>query len=135
MPGLDSVIRIANALDITVDRLCYGDGASSLINEPVDEGRKIVNCVEYLIRAGILKKIHPFSSEMNEKHKISIEGHTIELSRFYDAVMDFQEKKHTYPDPESYYEQTMTSAANEINEKINKTKWLKNRPDPAVGNY
>ena len=126
-PGLTTVATIARALGVSIDRLYYGDENSYFINSVPDKGRQIVNSICLLWESGVL--YHP------PKGIIHYEA---EISRLLNSLKEFENKKETYPDPESYLEILKSSVANEINQSIKDEeeaeeakKALLNTPSPG----
>ena len=107
-PGLNTALNIASELGITVDRLCYGDESEALISRPVDEGKKIANCVAYLVEKGILNIF-----EREDFYKLDSKREIV--YRLIKNLVDFNRRKSNYTDPQGFREQIIDAAAHELN--------------------
>ena len=122
IPGLNTIVRIANGLGVSLDRLCFGDESEVFINTAPDEGRIVTNCIVKLLELGCIRYHSNLYDEqidglyerggcilLLEKYEDQIERLCIDLNRF-------KEKKNTYSNPEEYREMIVSSVATEINE-------------------
>ena len=106
-PGLATVATIAKALGVSIDRLYYGDENISFINAVPDRGRQIVNSICLLWETGVI--YWPPQGIIN---------YVEEINRLINGLIEFENKKDTYDDPEGYMEMLKSSVANEINKTI-----------------
>ncbi len=129
-PGLDSVARIATGLGVSIDRLCYGDESESFINSVPDEGRKIVNCIYTLWSMGIISYYENWGQNGYSATPVSeirgaylcVREYYIQISRLINRLNDFNQNKNTFPDPDVYLENILSSVAKEINDIISKKR-------------
>ena len=123
-PGLNSIVRIARALNVSVDQLCYGDESESFINSVPDEGRKIVNCIYMLWELGVIFYFdniiynRTFGMEDNSGFYLGIRKYPDQIKRLINSLNEFRDKKETFPDSDVYLESLLSSVANEINSMI-----------------
>lgn len=130
-PGLNTVARIAKELGVSIDRLCYGDSAEAIINKASDEGRKIVNCAELLISKGVLKRDAFILQKQGITEIICLGEYKRIIERLFELIKDFNEKKTTYSDPDTYYEQILESVSTEINRVIEFKEKAKGTTPPS----
>ena len=128
-PGLNTIVKIAKALDVSIDKLCYGDESISFINSAPDEGRKIVNCIYTLWELGVINYYENFlysgiPTEFGDDEKrgtyLYIIKYDQEIKRLINSLREFSQRKETFPDPDMYLENILSSVANEINNQIAK---------------
>ena len=113
-PGLNTIVRIAEALNVSLDRLVYGDESEAIINKGGSKGRKIVNCAEFLIQNGVLARDAVVVEKNKIKEFITIKDYRSQMERLYKFMEEYKAKRSTYSNPEGYLEQTLESIANEI---------------------
>lgn len=110
VPNLITIALIAKALDVSIERLYYGDDNNAFINAVSDEGRKIVNSVYLLWESGVIRYFD----------NLGVIKYDMPIRRFLNALNEFEYNKDTYPEPEKYLEMIKTSVATEINNEIKK---------------
>ena len=130
IPGLNTIAKIAKALDVSIDQLCYGDESISFITSVPDEGRKIVNCIYTLWKLGIINiygdmgyggmKINYYDDRIGGY--VSVCNHYLEIKRLIHSLNDFAQRKETFPDPDMFLAGILSSVANEINSNILENK-------------
>ncbi len=130
IPGLDSVVKIARALNVSIDSIVWGDENTVFIDREPDEGRKIVTAIYYLWSIGVISAKDyslPYSdvSFSNYKSKtgsfLGIRKYPTQIMRLLKALDDIDNNKETYGDKkDEYIEMTLDSVAKDINSKINK---------------
>ena len=125
LPGLTSIAKIAHALDKSIEELCFGDASVSPITTAPDKGRLIVNCIYQLWDNGVIGQHCPTEDERryspsNYIHPVADLGHySWAVAGLLETLDKFEERKHTYRDPDLYLEQVLDSAAREINPRGN----------------
>ncbi len=133
IPGLNTVVRIARELGISIDRLCYGDESEAFINSAPNKGRKIVNCFYTLWKFGLIDYYEsPFSGydygEEREDHPIGIyiylKEYGEQIKRLIISLNEFSQKRNTFAEPDKYLEMLLSSIATEINNHIDEYERL-----------
>ena len=124
-PGLNTVAIIAKKLGVSIDQLCYGDESESFINIVPDKGRKIVNCIYVLWELDVIYYYENFmyggtpfdiiSSEEKRGAYLVVKDYSFQIKRLINSLNDYAQKKDTFPNPEMYLENILSSVANEIN--------------------
>lgn len=139
-PNLITTAKIASGLNVSIDRLCYGDENSSFINQAPDEGRKIVNSIYLLWKQGVIYQDVNFqgvySDYKQESMKVKMYNlliikHAEPIRRLINWLNEYQKKEATYDDPEGYLEMLLASVAKEINMEIEEEK-LRERQQAAI---
>lgn len=125
IPNVTTLGKIAKALNVSIDRLYYGDEDEAFITAEPDIGRRIVNAIYMLWSADIIATTKNIWGAPTYKRDDDASGELLLLKRFglqiyrlIDALDDFRNNKSTYPDPDIYIEQILASVANEINSEI-----------------
>ena len=130
IPGLTTIAKIAKALNVSIERLYYGDENSAFIFSEPDVGKKIVNSIFFLWQTGTIsyfeKHIYEASyyrgyDEEEEKKKgtyLYLNRFSTQIKRLLMSLNEFESKHNTYPEPEKYLEILFTSVANEINAEL-----------------
>ena len=127
VPGLVTLATIARGLKVTIDRLYYGDENNAFITMAGDDGRKIVNAVYLLWEKRILYYDNntPMSYVMsivvnnnNTGERVLLFSYSSQILRLLSNLQDYSMNKDTFPDPEAYLEQLLSSAANDINKAM-----------------
>ena len=113
-PGLDTLARVANALDVSIDMLYYGDESRAFIGKSGSKGELVVNCFYELWKAGI---VDSDSLKVDNAHWKAINlcyDHARTIKRLIETLIEFESRKGTYSSPDVYLEQVFDSVANEI---------------------
>lgn len=129
IPNLVTIAKIAKQLNVSIERLYYGDENNAFIISAPDEGKKIVNSVYYLWKAGVISYYENLMSggmSMNQYRQeneiqgvfVNIQKFHLQIKRLILSLNEFEQKKETYPDQEKYLEFLLSSVANEINNEI-----------------
>lgn len=126
IPSLTTIAVIAKALDVSIERLYYGDDNNAFINSVSDEGRKIVNSVYLLWELGVISYFENYNHEMYEYSDhvkpigmyLYIRKYSTQIKRFINSLDEFERIKTTYQEPDKYLEMLKSSIANEINIEI-----------------
>lgn len=129
IPSLPTVAKIARALQVSIERLYYGDDNNALINQAPDEGRKIVNCFYHLWTQDIIYYYEDMAMpNMQQQYydnrgyikemNLYIRKHTRPIHRLINSLNEYSLQKETYDDPEKYLEMILSSVASEINNEI-----------------
>ncbi len=129
-PSLDTIARIAKKLNVSIERLYYGNENISFIISEADEGRKIVNSVYFLWKSGVIYPmadpapgISPFMLNRDDElhgFYLLINRFPLPIARLLKSLVEYQRNENTYTDPEQYLELLLSSVANEINGEIKK---------------
>lgn len=135
IPNLTTIATIARALDVSIERLYYGDDNNAFINMVSDEGRKIVNSIYLLWDLGVISYFENLSIGMSipmygysendipNGFFLNINEYVMPIKRFINSLDEFKQKRDTYPEPDMYLEMLKASIATEINnEKLEKLK-------------
>lgn len=139
IPNLVTIAKIAKQLNVSIERLYYGDENNAFIISAPDEGKKIVSAVYYLWQVGIISYYENYINGMDPYNYGQIKepkGVYIYLQRFHSQIKrlilslnEFEAKRNTYPDQDKYLEFLLSSVATEINNeiKLEKLKFEKTR--------
>ena len=127
-PNLKTIAKIAKQLNVSIERLYYGDENIAFITAAPDEGKKIVNSIYYLWKEDIISYYDNYISSTNFQDYCQDrepKGAYLQLYKFRNpikrlilALNEFQHNKDTYPDQEKYLELILASVATEINNNI-----------------
>ena len=127
-PNVITLGNIAQALNVSIDRLYYGDENKAFITSEKNEGRKIVNCIYWLWKSGIIYYYEAPTESVNINYwkiggknspfSISVLNYALSIRRLIVQLNDFEKSKETYPDPDSYLEMILNSVATEINKAL-----------------
>lgn len=130
IPNLKTISRIAKQLNVSIERLYYGDENNSFINSEPDDGKKIVNSIYLLWSLGVINYYENYISGISlSKYNyedienprgcfLNITKHTTPIKRFIKSLNEFKHNKSTYPEPEKYLDILKSSIATEINNQI-----------------
>ena len=155
-PSLTTIAVIAKKLNVSIERLYYGDENRTFISAEEDEGQKVVNSIYYLWHAGFISyfenymagsSIYGMNVHGNDKDEppygvfLSLRKYSFAIKRLIMSLNEFESKKETYSDPDQYVQFLLSSVATEINNEIHReaelaskrkenTKQLKNIPRP-----
>lgn len=128
IPGLTTIATIASGLQVSIDRLYYGNDNDSFISAAPNIGRKIVNSLYYLWSKGVIgyysNPIFGLSydnPEFNGEY-LQIYRYSSSIKRLISSLNDFQGRENTFEDPDGYLEMLLSSVAAEINEEIREEK-------------
>ncbi|MDO4393735.1 MAG: helix-turn-helix transcriptional regulator [Bacillota bacterium] len=72
IPSLVTIAKIAKQLNVSIERLYYGDENNAFIISAPDEGRKIVNSIFLLWEQGVISYYRNYNSDMDVQtyHKL-----------------------------------------------------------------
>ena len=128
-PNLFTTAIIARNLNVSIDRLFYGDENDSFITADPDDGRRIVNAIYYLWKMGIIYYHQDYINGIDPKDYYSnaspngIYLHLLkfdsQIKRLILSLNEFERKKDTYSDPDAYLDMLLSSVSAEINNEIN----------------
>lgn len=127
IPGLNTVVRIARELGISIDRLCYGDESEAFINSAPNKGRKIVNCFYTLWNLGVINYYENMmqgygfieaSTDYPRGIYIYLKEYGEQIKRLIISLNEFSQKRNTFAEPDKYLEMLLSSISTEINELI-----------------
>ena len=121
IPSLQSIAKIAKQLNVTIDRLYYGDEAEAFITSAPDIGRKVVNAVYLLWEQGVVSLnnyfMGPPHNDGNKSNYLAlyVYKYSEQIQRLITSLDEYKEKRNTFDDPDQYLELILSSGANEIN--------------------
>ncbi|MBQ9815136.1 MAG: helix-turn-helix transcriptional regulator [Lachnospiraceae bacterium] len=127
IPNLITIAKIAHSLNVSIERLFYGDDSKAFIEAESDLGRKIVNCIFFLWELGIIDyyENYRYGTPGEYYDEAEIVGIFLHIKRFSKSIKrllyslnDYKEKYQTYDSPEQYLEIILSSVAKEINDAI-----------------
>ena len=126
-PGIDILAKIAKNLEVSIERLYYGDENSSFIESETDEGKKIVSSLYFLWTREVIdyQKVKSLEYSMYSiptDHMVVVSRFQQATARLVTSLRDFQLLKNTYDDPEAYLKVLFSSVATEINKLIEREK-------------
>ena len=127
-PNLDTTATIARELDVSIERLYYGDESNAFIEVAPNYGRKVVNAIYFLWKSQVIGYYENYVSggvEMavlnDGMHHRQPVGLMLVLTRHADCVRrliaylnDFKKNESTYDNPQVYLEMLLSSVAKEI---------------------
>lgn len=119
-PGLFTLAKLSLALEKSMDELFFGDASVSFISSAPDQGRLIANCVYQLWNHRVIHRHFSqedelrFGMSLHTAPVVDLHYHSNAVERLLAMLDDFEGRKHTYNDPESYLEQLLDSTAREI---------------------
>ena len=129
IPNLITIANIARQLNVSIERLYYGDDNIAFINTVEDDGRKIVNSLFLLWSKDVVNYFedYKYMESMGIKGEddgffLRIMKHTYPIKRLFNGLNEFRDKKDTYTDPEAYLEMLLSSVALEINKEISRDR-------------
>ncbi len=125
IPNLMTIAKIAKNLNVTIERLYYGDENIAFISSEPDEGKRIVNSIYYLWSLGIISYYENFMPQYGYDQSNEIKGmyilinqFSLQIKRLILALNEFKSKKETFSNPDQYLEILLSSVATEINNEI-----------------
>ena len=134
-PNLDTTAVIAEKLNVSIERLYYGDENNAFISAAPDYGRKIVNAIYFLCIVGIIEYYENYMSgglgmavynPGSEREPVglmlNIMKHAKSIQRLVNSLNEYRKNEDTYPEPEKYLEMLLASVATEINNNEEKYK-------------
>lgn len=129
-PSLDTLARIAKALDTSIDELYYGTKGGRRIANYDSLGALVVSNIRSLWDSGALvgyaKNEDPiFTTGLTLKA-----GLAPAVVRLIDNLIDYEKNKATFSSPDVYLNQVLDSAVNEIDEHERLVIAQKNAPLP-----
>lgn len=137
IPNLVTTAKIAKALNVSIDRLYYGDENNAFITMQSDDGRKIVNSIYLLWSKGVIKynenRNYSIEAMMLSSYEIDnqfcknasyleIKKHQEPIKRLINQLNEFKEREDTYQTPDRFLEMILDSVASEINKEIQNYK-------------
>ena len=135
-PGLDTIALLAKALDVSIERLYYGDENNSFITSEPDEGKKIVNSLYLLWSLNIVSYYEKpqfdstftdlYNSYEPEDIYLHLKDYEEPIKRLFNSLNAFKANESTFHDPDKYLELLKSSVAAEINsmkKRIRKTNY------------
>ncbi len=132
-PNLITVAKMAKGLEVSIDRLFYGDENSQFITSAENKGRKIVNCIYVLWDLGIIFFVgNALEVGKNSGATMSFSPLANSIRRLLHSLNDYRNLKSTYPDPDKYLEMLLSSVANEINDIIEREELEKKDEDARL---
>ena len=138
IPNLITVAKIASSLNISIDRLCYGDENKSFISQASSEGRKIVNAFYFLWKTDVIyhdanfKGMYAETYGDDEKIKqfnLLVIKHAEPIRSLVNGLNDFKSREKLYDDPEKFLEMLLSSVAKEIDLEIEQEELAKRQQE------
>ncbi|MBR0137013.1 MAG: helix-turn-helix transcriptional regulator [Erysipelotrichaceae bacterium] len=126
-PSLYTIAKIARALEVSIDRLYYGDENKAFIEAEPDKGRRIVNAIYYLWSINVINIddddywFNPSTGKEKKSNVLYLLRYGNQIKRLVSSLNDFKKNERTYNNPGQYLELILSSVANEINELDGKT--------------
>ncbi len=123
--GIDNFVKIAEALDVSLDELYYGDREISSAKYASSTGEKIITCVELLSK----EKIFAYSYDNHSNiDNIEICKFKRPIAKFISALNNVKDIEKAKLDINDYLEQSRKTAIFEIEATNNKN-------EPVVAHY
>ncbi|MBQ7706959.1 MAG: helix-turn-helix domain-containing protein [Lachnospiraceae bacterium] len=127
-PNLVTTAKIAKALKVSIERLYYGDENNAFITSESDDGKKIVNSIYLLWSKGVITYYENYIYDSMPVYEgrydkkvgvyLRVVEHSNPIRRLIKQLDDFEKRKDTYQNPDSYLEMLFDSVAAEINKEI-----------------
>ena len=115
VPSLTSLAKIANALDVTIDELYFGNGNERFISESFDEPELIVNGYYELWKHASIDTYQKYTStELPYPGILLAINYPVEIEDFIRQLNEFKNNEKTYDNPDVYLNQIKKSIANRI---------------------
>ena len=114
IPNLQSLASIAQALNVTIDELYFGDSSVAFIESAPNKGAKIANCLYELAKEHII--VMPELGNQSKYDELYIARYQPQISRLVKNLEEFFSKEETYSNPNEFSKQLVESVANEINQ-------------------
>ncbi len=119
-PGLETLAIIANALEVSLDQLYYGDDNEAFINKAPDIGTKVVNSIYMLWITGVIGRENRLTRAVNNNNLIFNHPYEGTITRLINALEEYERRKETFAEPEVYLDQLKKSCATEINNALDR---------------
>lgn len=112
IPSLATISKIAKELNVSIERLYYGDENNAFINSEVDIGKKVVNSIYFLWESGVISYFENYEQRYNYEYDERVKPRGIYLylrkydapiKRFLKELDEFQNKRETYTEPEAFF--------------------------------
>ena len=127
--GLQTLAKIAKALNTTIDELYFGPNSKRPVNGASNKGELIVNCIVALYEEGVVRRLVHLRQHGNQNtyvydgfgymYLIGFERYVEILDDLLSKLDDFKSHKDSLPNPDGFREQLLVLAANRINKEIN----------------
>lgn len=124
-PGLITIANIARCLNVSIERLYYGDENETFITSETDMGRKIVNALYFLWDSGLISYYEKYEYEtvLYDGHQkkdlkgayLVINNYVSQIRRLISSLNEFKANIKTYDEPDKYLEYILSSVAKDIN--------------------
>lgn len=138
-PNLDTTAVIAEKLNVSIERLYYGDENNAFITATPDYGRKIVNAIYFLWQEDVIGYYENYVSGgvemavLNDRMQyrepvglmLQLTKHANCIRRLIAYLNDYKKNEGTYDNPEEYLEMLLSSVAKEINKEVEKMETSK----------
>lgn len=119
-PGLETLAIIANALEVSLDQLYYGDDNEAFINKAPDIGTKVVNSIYMLWITGVIGNENRLTKSVNNNKLLFNHPYEGTITRLINALEEYGRRKETFAEPEVYLDQLKKSCATEINNTLDR---------------
>ncbi len=124
--GLKALVKIAVSLQVSLDELYFGPESKKPIATASNVGELIVNCTYALYEKNVVSsRGHETQSKMDGRGgplrlvSIGFNKYKEILDNLVHQLDEFERSKKDYPEPESFRNQLLAAAANQINKVIN----------------
>lgn len=115
LPNIESIAKIAEKLEVSIDNLWFGDKSVSFVENAPNYGTMIVNAYSVLKDNRVVKSIE---DGKNGVAYVSITRHREALNRLNSALDEFNANIKTYSDPSAFLSQLKESVARNINDDV-----------------
>ncbi len=131
-PSLYNLASIAQALDVTIDELYFGDSSKAFIESAPNKGAKIANCIYELVKEGVISA--PIAGKTPIRNDtLLVNRYILQIQRLVNNSEEFFLKKNTYSNPDEFSKQMVESVANEINQQDEEIKEKKRQIENLRG--
>ena len=125
--GLQTLAKIAMALDTTIDELYFGNPIDRNIKNWEDKGDVIVRCVHILYKEGVIVSKERFSedydsNEVEYYYRIGFGKYIETIDQLVNDLHKFEDEKEYLETPQSFEKQLLELAAKKINVEIEATQ-------------
>lgn len=127
-PGLNNVVLLATAMDVTTDELIFGNPADKIVNTTKNDAEVIIRCIYELWKRNMIEKPYGLLScgelfHIDKRHFCGVRqfDESMIIERFLDNLNDHRANEKTYSKPDEHLAQILESSTNElINTRNNK---------------
>lgn len=120
LPNIDTLARIAKALDKSIDELYYGKGTNTSVQQAASYGHQIVDSIVLLFNYGVIGEVIE-DAEITDSYRnrvkfdaIELNAYLYQINRLIRFLCDFRRSRDTFSDPEGQLRGMCESVAKEI---------------------